>query len=161
MMVIMMMKRKQQHGFLLVEVMIAALIFVLGILGLVAMSGTAIGSQSDARFRNDAARFADQIASTMAVSVNRDPLLFAASLAAFNHNVGGAACPFGGAPSALPAVTLWDGTVVAAGTGLPNASTQIVVNAGVGGFNQVNITVCWQAPSDTAMRRHTLVTYVN
>ena len=51
------------------------------------------------------------------------------------------------------------------GAGLPGlpgataAAVQILVDTAE--FNRVQITICWQAPTDTAMRRHTLVTYVN
>ena len=49
------------------------------------------------------------------------------------------------------------------GAGLPGATAggqQILVTT-AGGVNSVQVTVCWQAPTDLAPRRHTLVTYVN
>lgn len=166
-------KHKQQRGFLVIEALIAILIFSLGILGLVAMGSTAIGAQSDARFRTDAAALADEIANQMAVLAARsttqvigvDPIL-QASLNTFSHLPGGAAgpagCPFTGAASANPVVTGWAASVVAGPRRLPGAtatSQQIIVNTGA--FNRVDITVCWQGPNDQAMRRHTLVTYIN
>ncbi len=168
-------KPQAQGGFLVIEALIAILIFSLGILGLVAMGGTAIGAQSDARFRTDAAALADEIANQIAVSVARsttpvvgdDPIL-QASLNTFAHLPTGAAgpagCPFGGAPSAQPVVVAWAANVLNGPRRLPGAtatSQQILVNTGVGAFNRVDITVCWQTPNDQAMRRHTLVTYVN
>ena len=42
-----------QGGFFLIEAMVAILIFALGILGLVAMGGTAVSSQSDAQYRTE------------------------------------------------------------------------------------------------------------
>ena len=42
--------------------MVAILIFALGILGLVAMGGTAVTTQSDAQYRTEASSLADAIA---------------------------------------------------------------------------------------------------
>ncbi len=165
--------QKQQRGFLVIEALIAILIFSLGILGLVAMGSTAIGAQSDARFRTDAAALADEIANQIAVTVARsttpvtgaDPVLVA-SLNTFAHLPTGAAgpagCPFGGAASTNPVVLAWAAGVLAGPRRLPGAtatSQQILVDTA--NFNRVDITVCWQAPNDQAMRRHTLVTYIN
>ena len=50
-----------------------------------------------------------------------------------------------------------------AAPGLPGATAanqQIFID-GAGNFNRVVITLCWKTASDTAWRRHTLVTYVN
>lgn len=166
-------KPQQQGGFLVIEALIAILIFSLGILGLVAMGSTAIGAQSDARFRTDAAALADEIANRIAVSVARDlnpvtgpDLVLQASLATFAHLPAGAAgpagCPFTGAPSAQPVVMAWAADVLAGPRRLPGAtatSQQILVDTV--NFNRVDITICWQTPNDQAMRRHTLVTYIN
>lgn len=167
------MKGKQQRGFLIIEALIAILIFSLGILGLVAMGSTAIGAQSDARFRTDAAALADEIAGLIAVRAGRsitplggapDPVL-QASLATFAHQTTGVAsaagCNFGGgAGNGL--VTNWANDVVGGPRRLPGATLanqQVLVN--IAASNQVTITLCWQGPNDQATRRHTLVTYIN
>ena len=51
-----------QHGFFLLEALIALLIFSLGILGMVGMGGAAIAAQSDAQYRTEAANYANEIA---------------------------------------------------------------------------------------------------
>lgn len=168
-------KQRQQGGFLLIEALIAILIFSLGILGMVAMGGAAVGAQSDARFRNDAAALADEIANRMAVDAPRDlapvpgpDLVLAGSLAAYQYQpvTGATPCAFSGGKSALPTVTNWIDLVRADGSGahrLPGATpdtAQIAVDS-TAGFNQVSITICWQGPNDSAQRRHTLVTYIN
>ena len=162
------MKRPQQQGFFLIEALIAILIFSLGILGMISMGGVAIAAQSDARFRTDAANLANDIASTIQLNVDRNNSLDQqTSLNAFQHLPGGADCAFTGAPSTDPALLAWLDRVVTVGPGLPglpgsSATTQqVIVNTTAAGFNRVQITVCWQAPGDRAMRRHTLVTYVN
>jgi type IV pilus assembly protein PilV len=160
--------RNQQQGFLLIEGLIAILIFSLGVLGLVAMGSKAIAAQSDAQYRTFAAQLADEIAGKIAVGVDRtnDGVNIPTSLAAYQHLPSGT-CVAGlsGAASTNAEVTAWVARASTPGPGLPGlpgaatASQQIKVPAG--SMNEVDITVCWQAPSDTAPRQLTLVTYVN
>jgi type IV pilus assembly protein PilV len=159
--------RRAQGGFFLIEAMVAILIFALGILGLVAMGGTAVSSQSDAQYRTDASSLADAIASQIALGINRtgpDPATVAAnkaaSLAAFAHNTGGGNCAFAGAPTANPAVLALANRAAAILPGGNPAYQQIIVD-GAGSFYRVEITLCWKTPSDNVPRRHTVVTYVN
>ena len=168
------MRKPAQRGFMVIEALIAILIFSLGILGLVAMGSTAIGAQSDARFRTDAAALADEIANQMAVRAARDTnpissgpdLVLQASLQSFTHlatgTPGPAGCAFTGTPSGNPIALQWVNDVLNGPRRLPGATAatqQIVVTPA--DFNRVDITVCWQTPNDQAMRRHTLVTYIN
>jgi type IV pilus assembly protein PilV len=159
--------RAAQGGFFLIEAMVAILIFALGILGLVAMGGTAVSSQSDAQYRTDASSLADAIAGQIALSINRAganetvrALNKQISLAPFNHNPGGANCAFGGGPTgAGPVLDLLNRAQVILPGGNP-AYQQIIVD-GIGSFNRVEITLCWKTASDNVPRRHTVVTYVN
>ena len=160
---------------MVIEALVAILIFSLGILGLVAMGSTAIGAQSDARFRTDAAALADEIANQMAVKAARSTnpvaagqpdLILQASLLTFEHLPTGVpgpgGCAFSGAPSTNLVAQQWVTDVLTGPRRLPGATAatqQIVVTAA--NFNRVDITVCWQTPNDQAMRRHTLVTYIN
>jgi type IV pilus modification protein PilV len=159
-------RKSPQQGFFLLEALIAILIFSLGILGLVAMGGAAIAAQSDAQYRTEAARFADEIASKISLNVDRTTAAtVAASLDPFQHQPGGANCQFTGNPSANGTVTAWVNEVTTPGSGLPGAtatSQQIRIDTtAAGNFNRVAVTICWQAPKDKAVRQHTLVTYVN
>lgn len=162
----------------LIEAMVAILIFALGILGLVAMGGTAVSSQSDAQYRTEASSLADAIAGEIAVGINRaSEATKVATLAAYAHQPNPApavpaACAFGGGaidPVATPAVAgvaalLNRAANMTPGTpGLPGATAanqQIFIDA-AGNFNRVVITLCWRTASDAVWRRHTLVTYVN
>lgn len=162
------MMKQQQNGFFLIEAMIAILIFSLGILGMVGMGSTAIASQSDARFRTDAANLANDIASYIQLNADRASLVaLQTSLNGFQHQASGANCAFSGAASADVGVLSWLDKVVTVGPGLPglpgttSGTQQILVDTSATGFNRVQITVCWRAPTDTALRTHTLVTYVN
>jgi type IV pilus assembly protein PilV len=165
----------QQGGFFLIEAMVAILIFALGILGLVAMGGTAVSSQSDAQYRTEASSLADAIAGEIALGIDRtSEATKQATLAAFAHQptpvptTVPAPCAFGGGainPAVAPGVaTILDRAANASATpGLPGATAanqQIFVDA-AGNFNRVVITLCWRTASDSAWRRHTLVTYIN
>ena len=156
---------RASRGVFLLEALIAILIFSLGLLGLVAMSAVAISAQSDAQYRAEAAKFANEILSEIWVNVDRtNAPSVVVSLATFVHQSTGTACPFAGAVSASPLVTNWQARVLAT-SGLPGASAagqQILVDTTAGtGFNRVTVTVCWQAPQDRAPRRHLAIGYVN
>jgi type IV pilus assembly protein PilV len=164
---------RKERGFFLIEAMVAILIFALGILGLVAMGGTAVSSQSDAQYRTEASSLADAIAGEMALGIDRSSdAQKALTLAAFAHQPSpapttpscsftGTALTLGGAPTVFPLLSR--AANAASAPGLPGATAanqQIYVDAG-SGFNRVVITLCWKTASDLAWRRHTLVTYVN
>ncbi len=155
--------------------MVAILIFALGILGLVAMGGTAVSSQSDAQYRTEASSLADAIAGEIALGINRtSELTKQTSLAAFVHQpnpapttvpapcaFAGAALDLATAPSVFPLLNrAANGAVTPGLPGATAANQQIFIDA-VGNFNRVVITLCWRTASDNAWRRHTLVTYVN
>jgi type IV pilus assembly protein PilV len=161
-----------QRGFFLIEAMVAILIFALGILGLIAMGGTAVSSQSDAQYRTEASSLADAIAGEIALGIDRtSEATKQASLANFAlqpspvPSTSPAPCVFTGAAASAPGVAaLIDRAANAASApGLPGATAanQQVFIDGAGTFNRVVITLCWKTASDSVWRRHTLVTYVN
>ena len=162
-----------QNGFMIIEALIAILIFSLGILGMIAMGGIAIGAQSDARYRTDASRLTENLASQIALGVPRqdDPKVLADSLQKYAHKPDGTTCgAFSGTASAEALVTNWVTEAQTVGKGLPGLpgvtadSTQVRIDNTTAGFNRVEVTVCWRDPTTAAtspMRRHTLVTYVN
>jgi type IV pilus assembly protein PilV len=155
----------QQRGFVLIEAMIAMLIFSLGILGMVAMGGTAVSAQSDAQYRTEAANLANEISSTIALNVGPSGSpTYLTNLNSFQHQPGGTCGAFTGAPSANADVLAWISKASGAGSGLPGAtatSQQIIVTLPPVEPGRVDITVCWRAPSDAVWRKLSLVTYVN
>ncbi len=162
-------RRSGQSGIFLIEAMVAILIFALGILGLVAMGGTAVASQSDAQYRTEASSLADAIASKIALNIDRaDETTKAASLAGFAHHATTDVdpCVYSGAATTDPSVLAILNRAANDTVGLPglpgatDANQQILVD-GVGTFNRVVITLCWKTASDAGWRRQTLVTYVN
>lgn len=160
--------RRAQGGFFLIEALVAILIFAIGVLGMVAIGGTAIGAQTDARVRTDAATLAEGLASDIVLNVDRSSLAnFQNSLLTYQHQPVGANCAFAGPATANANAVAWLGRVTTVGPGLPGlpgataASQQVSINVGAGGFNRVQITMCWRGPSDQAMRQHVYVTYIN
>jgi type IV pilus assembly protein PilV len=157
-----------QNGFFLIEALVAIAIFSLGILGMVAIGGIAISAQTDARFRTDAASLADELASDIVLNVDRSNLVnFQNSLLAYQHQPTGVDCAFTGPQATDATAQAWLARVSTQGPNLPGlpgatlATQQILIDTSATGFNRVQITICWQGPTDTAMRHHTLVTYVN
>ncbi len=175
--------RQHAQGFFLLEALLAIFIFSLGVLAMVAMGATAIGAQSDAQYRSDAATFANEIATQIWLSMprptaashtapsTRDAAIVAA-LNNFQHQLTtnntalGVPCKFTGPASASPVVASWvaEMTDPTKPHSLPGATAemqQIVIDTSATGNNQVTITICWKAPSDKFERKHTLITYVN
>ena len=62
----------RQGGVMLLEALIAILIFSIGILGIVGLQATAVQQSTDARYRSEAAQLAEQLIGTMWVG-NRSP----------------------------------------------------------------------------------------
>ena len=155
-----------QRGFFLIEAMVAILIFALGILGLVAMGGTAVSSQSDAQYRTEASSLADAIAGEVALGIDRTSQANkAASLLNFAHQANSGADDAAGAlcvqrrgrsmPVPRPAWRRCSSRAanLGPGPGLPGATAanqQIFVDA-PGNFNRVVITLCWKTASDTRL----------
>jgi len=174
--------RPHAQGFFLLEALLAVLIFSLGVLAMVAMGATAINAQGDAQYRNDAATFANEIATQIWLNVprtqasahtpsaTRDAAIAAALTANFQHQpttnstASGVPCKFSGGAATSPIVTSWVDEVVSGPHALPGATRemqQILVDTSNAGNNMVTIIVCWRAPSDKFERKHTLITYIN
>lgn len=159
-------QQKNERGFFLLEALVALLVFSVGILGMVSLNALAVQAKSDATYRTEAARFAEDIANRIVLNVDRsNEASLQTSLATFAHQPTGSCSEgFSGTASTVALVTAWVDRVRAATSGLPGASTasvQIIVDLSATEFNRLSVTVCWQAPSDKAVRSHTLTTYIN
>lgn len=79
---------------MLLESLLALLIFSLGILGMVAINARAIQAATDAEFRTDAAKFAEEIATQISLNVDRTtPQTLVNSLNAFAYSGAGTPDP--------------------------------------------------------------------
>lgn len=159
------MKRRQQ-GVMLLEALIGILIFSVGILAMVGMQAAAFSASADAKYRAEAAAFANQIISDIWMGVDRsDPTgaNLITTLNNFQFNTGGSDCAFsGGAADGTNGIlTGWVSAVTNTTTGLLGATTamqQVLVSTT--DLNRVTVTVCWQTPQDARPRKHQVLTYV-
>lgn len=146
-----------QRGSMLLEALIAILLFSMGILGLMGLQAIAIKNTADAKYRTEAAFLANQIIGQM---WTENP----ANLPAYAHNPTTAGvCNFGGGASANANVTAWLGNASTLGTvagNLPGA-TSIMQQITVGAGNLVTVTVCWQGPQEAAPHNFIAVAQVN
>lgn len=148
---------QRQKGSFVLEAIIAILIFSMGLIGLIALQGTATATSTDTRYRIEANQFANRIISSIqANAVRTGETQFRASIDAFGHNQTGDQCTFSGTASAHPIVTTWLNDLSAASSAgrLPDADAQIRVTWGTGTANQVRIIICWQQPGLPVKRRH-------
>ena len=127
------------RGFSLVEVLVAIVIFALGILGLMQLQATAVKMSNEARQRAEAAFLADQLVARILIS---DP----ANFATLAHRPQGSACAPNGAPSANALMGDWLAQVVATFPRASAADQQVIVT----GTDLVTIRMCWKnADADT------------
>jgi type IV pilus assembly protein PilV len=160
------MRYRSQQGIMLIEAIIGLLIFLVGILAMLALQATAISVQSDAQYRIEAGHLTDRILGAINAGITRDTQgnVTPASLAAFQHQPAGAidSCNYSGGASASSDVTDWVTAITTTpATRLPGSTAsmqQILVN---GNYNQVSITICWQGANDKKPRRHTVISYIN
>jgi type IV pilus assembly protein PilV len=133
----------RQQGFSLVEVLVAILIFGLGVLGLMRLQASAVKLSTDARQRAEATFLADQLLARMLIS---DP----ATAASFNHKPDGTvACAPTGAPSTNAQVADWLAQVTAAFPRVSAGEQQVIVDG-----SDVTVRLCWKNGEDDAP--HTL-----
>jgi len=138
---------------MLLEGLIAVLIFSMGILAIVGMQAAAVKASSDAKYRSEAGLLANQLLGAMWVS-DRTPAILQA---AFASPSGTAYVPWAwaGTDSANPGTQ----TVPAAGTVLatlpgaqanPPTVTVTDISSATSRVSQVTITIQWLAPNETA-----------
>jgi type IV pilus assembly protein PilV len=123
---------KAQQGVMLLEALVAILIFSVGIIAVMGMQAASISQVTQAKFRTDASYLANQIIGRMWVD---QPNL--ASYAAA-----------GAAGRAA-----WDATVAST---LPSGAGVIAING-----SQVTVTLNWRMPDDIVTRRYVAVANIN
>jgi len=139
-----------QGGAMLLEALVALLIFSVGILGMVGMQTAAIQNSAAAVYRSEASYLANQIIATMWADKN--------NLSTYALNAGNTGCTQGNSSAGNNNITNWlQNDVVrlpgaAAASGVTGWQQQIVIGAS----NLVTVTICWQAPKDNSA--HNIVT---
>lgn len=130
--------RQRQQGVMLLEALIAILIFSVGILALVAMQGLAINYTSEAKYRSDASFLASEIISQIWVD---------------RGNLANYAYPGGTAPELANWVTKINNTLP---QGASNPPT-ITVDTATG---TIDVTVRWLPPNAEAARNYRTIAVV-
>jgi len=129
-------RRRGQRGMMLLEALIAILIFSVGILGVVGLQATAVQQSTAARYRAEAALLAEQLIGRMWVD-NRS----AAALKAKYENCGTCA-----------GYNEWFETVKATLPGVTDEDNEPTVNVSDKGI--VTITLFWQSPGEEDADAH-------
>ncbi len=122
----------KQSGVILIEALVAILIFSIGILALVGLQATAIKQSTDARYRTEAAALANELIAEMWVSDRTTATLitnFATGGPRYNAWVLNRVAP------TLPGGIAPTVTIDAAGTAIPG---------------RVLVTIQWRAPNEPA-----------
>lgn len=141
---------RSERGVMLLEALIAILIFSIGILGIVKLQATSIQQSADAEYRSIAAMMANDAISQMWAS-DKTPATLKANF-----------------ESGTP-YTTWRAKVIASGlpnvsatTNTPTISIASVSAGGTGGVasNQATVTVFWQPPHESTPRRFSAIAQI-
>lgn len=127
---------KQSQGVALLEVLVAILLFALGVLALVGLQGALTRAQTESKIRTDAASLASEIIGQMWGDMT--------NIAAYNDT----AC------ESHPRCKSWQDKVAAA---LPSGTSTITVTSGT---DDVEVLINWATPSGETHRyeTHTTIT---
>jgi type IV pilus assembly protein PilV len=125
--------RQSQAGVMLIEALVAILIFSVGVIAVMGMQAVSIEQVSSAKYRTDASYLANQITGTMWTDMTN-----LATYATAGGNAGR---------------TAWDTAVAKT---LP-AGTGTITVAG----SLVTVTVNWQAPNESVVRKYVSAANIN
>lgn len=128
--------RRPQTGSMLLEALIAILIFSMGILAVVGLQAASVKASSDAKYRSDASLLANQLVGQLWAS-DRTPATLQANFSS----------PAG------PLYAAWQADVVANLPGVATTPPIVLVTPAVGTTTTsslVTITIFWKMPSEAA-----------
>lgn len=151
-----MLNKNYQQGIMLLEALIAMLIFSMGILAIVGLQASAIKVSGDAKYRSDASLLANELIGQMWVS-NRDPNIL-------KSNFEGTALASDGNEDTP--YKIWASEV---NNALPGVSenppeVNVIVDSGVAtsagsitSSSVVSIKVKWKSPNETEVHKYEVV----
>jgi type IV pilus assembly protein PilV len=125
---------KRQSGVMLIEALVAILIFSIGILAVVGMQGTAIRNVTDAKVRSDAGFLVDELMSQIWTD---------------KGNINAYAYP--GSGSVPARLTGWMARVNQRLPGSAAVPPTVVITGGTAAGGLVQITVFWRLPEETTL----------
>ncbi|MBT9495136.1 MAG: type IV pilus modification protein PilV [Paucibacter sp.] len=143
-------KSHAARGFMLLEVLIALLIFALGVLGLVGLQANAVKQSGQAKYRADATLLANELIGQMWVA-DRSPAALSTNFssagggAAYNAWKARVTTALPGAATHPPVVTIT--TVQPLNAIVAGAAASA---AGLTASSRVSISVRWKSPADAA-----------
>lgn len=139
-------RKYTQSGSVLLEALVAVVVFSFGLLALVSMQTASIRNIADAKYRADAASLADQIIGQIWGAATPGSYATGSSATA----VGASACPSG------VATTTPDAWLTAVSNMLPGAekSRQQITVQTVGVSSVVTVRICWLDRSVTPAAYH-------
>lgn len=146
--------RSRQEGVMLLEALIGLLIFSLGIMALIAMQSVSVSNVSNAKYRVEAAFYADEI-------IHKAWLDGPAALMSYEMPGGTSTTLFAWvtklqSPAGLPGSTAYP----------PTIHLEVVPPAGPAGFQtpattRMTVTVRWKAPDALVPSNHVAVGYIS
>ncbi len=139
---------RSQGGIILIEALIAILIFSMGILAIIGLQAQSVRNSSEAKYRADASFLANQIIGR--IWADRS------NIATYAHRPTGAVCTPAGSASSNTNVTQWLAGVNAV---LPDAGTARQSIAVDTTTNQVTVRLCWV--SRTGQHNMSITTRIN
>ncbi|MBL8412808.1 MAG: type IV pilus modification protein PilV [Propionivibrio sp.] len=151
--------RKQQSGIMLLEALIAILVFSLGVLGIVGLQATAVAATRDAKYRTDAGLLANELVGQM-MTGNRVGANLQANFQGDDDDSLGTSVLVDG-----PLYLLWRARVRAALPGADTNDPQVIFDiVGDPGPPQtasvVRITVRWMPPNETVPHSYQVVVQI-
>jgi type IV pilus assembly protein PilV len=140
--------RSREEGVMLIEALIAILIFSIGILAVVGMQSVAIKNVTESKHRSEAAFLAGELMAQMWIDQNIDPTtkINTSNVTVANYNYGGS----GTVPARL---TNWVGRVNAklAGSTQPGVMPKVTITNATASGATVKIEVFWQLPEEASL----------
>ncbi len=137
-------RRDNQSGVVLLEVLVAVLIFSIGILGMIGMQAASVTAVSDAKYRSEAAMVADQILAR----------IWADQANVTTYDTGGSAVSLSGFEANLP-----NGKRLVAVGPLPAVPPPPATPLPV--MRTVSVTITWQPPDSTTVHRFVTETQIS
>ncbi|MES2536086.1 MAG: hypothetical protein V4632_09470 [Pseudomonadota bacterium] len=131
----------RQGGSIMLESLLAILIFSLGILSIVALLGASIKSTTNAKYRADASLLANQVIASMWIGDKTNAVLIS-SFASANNGAGYVA---------------WKANVTSALPGAAANPPTITIDSS----NRVNVTVFWSVPGESTVNKYLTIAIIN
>jgi len=170
-------KKRSSKGVVLLEAMIAAILLVIGLMGILKLISSATVTVTDGGFRALATERCVEILEEIRVRADRtDKDTLKESLEAYVHQPTGEGntCNFSGTSSDDPTVKEWiqrikggtkktpTGTERDAATRLLGTTDNMMqITYDKNKNNLVTINICWQGPDDEVPRRQEMSAYIN